>query len=208
MLICTASLTLHITMDVAVHNHCSDIELSSPVYFCNCETYKGYSVERIDDGAIMKIGFRYGINQEEYGGILIYEVQRKGNIKHDHQLSTDATPIKTVEDIYKIMRLLVTWKIDFSWNISARILLIEHDNELVLNSDKLAQLYGKIYGISSRYDSRTLLICKNTVLETTYKIIHEKGTELKMNISEEVENEYTMKPMWIDSERQISSLTI
>jgi hypothetical protein len=160
----------------------------------------------MDVGTVMKIGFMYDINQDEPGGILMYELQRKRNTKTDYQPNTTSTG--SAEDTYKIMRLLVVWKRDRSRNISACILLVEHDNELVLNEDKLAQLYDKIYDIPSTYFSCTLLICRDTVLETIGKIIFEKGLELKINISEGAKNKYTMKPMWIDSERQISSLTI
>jgi hypothetical protein len=76
MLICTASLTLHETMNVAIHNRSPDIELASTVYFCNRGIYNAYSVEKTDTGAMMKIGFMFGLNKLSEG-ILIYEVQKK-----------------------------------------------------------------------------------------------------------------------------------
>jgi hypothetical protein len=216
ILMCTASFTLHDTMNVTVHNQYSDIELVSLVYFCKCETYNEYSIERMSTDSIMKIGFRFDLEQDEPGGILMYEVQR--DTKSDRQSSIDPISAKVIKDTSKMIRLLVAWRFERPWTIRARIALTEHDNELVLNEDKLAQLYDKIYDIPSevynlffRYDGiykSTWLICNNTVLKEADEVIFEKGIELKITISEGVEDKYTVKPLWIDSTRQVLSLMV
>jgi hypothetical protein len=96
MLMYTISLALYETMVVAVHNHYPDIELVSPVYFCDGRTYNEYTVEKTDVGTVMSIGFRLGLLDELPNGILMCEVQRKGNTKSDHQPNTDTT--STVSD--------------------------------------------------------------------------------------------------------------
>jgi hypothetical protein len=217
ILMCTVSLILHNTIDVTVYNQYSDIELVSLAYFCNCETYDEYSIEREDIGSMMKIGFRFDLEQDEPGGILIYKVQR--NTKSDHQSSTDTTSAEAVEDTSKIMQFLVTWKVTCSWKmIIAFTMLVEHSNELVLDEDKIAHLYDKVndmpiemYKLFSRYDGvfkSTWLICDKTVLEATYELTFEKGIELKITVSEGVENKYTMKPLWIDPTGQVLSLMV
>jgi hypothetical protein len=212
MLTCTVSLILHGAIDVTVHNQYSDIKLVSPVYFCNRGIYNEYPVERTDIGAIMKAGFRFDVDQDKSGGALMYEMQRKGNTKSDHQPRTDATSTKAVEDTQKMMKLLVTWKITYSEGLSLRVrmMLVEHDNELVLNEDELAQLYDKVNSIPTGvytffiYDGifkSTWLACDNTVLETTYRVSHENGFELKTSVSEGVKDKDTKSTLWIDSER-------
>jgi hypothetical protein len=202
MLMCTVSLTLRKVMDVVVHNQYSDIGLTSPVYFCNHGKYYEYPVERTNGGVMMKIGFRFDFDKLS-GGILMYEVQRKGNIRSDHQSSTDTTSTETGKDT-SMMRLLVTLKAESFEEPRVHIILAEHDNVLALNEDKLIQLCDKVSDQFSRYYNAsryTWLICDDKVLKATYALVNGKDLELKINISESVKNKDTMKPIWIDSER-------
>src|SRR5690606_26774778 len=120
---CTVSLTLHGVMDVAVHNQYPDIELVSPVYFCNRGVYNEYPVERTDIGAMLKIDFSFGVDKLP-GGILMYEVQRKGNTESDHKSSSGATCSECVVDTSKTMRLLVVWTIEQFGEARAHIVLV------------------------------------------------------------------------------------
>jgi hypothetical protein len=202
-------------MYVTVHNQYSGIELTSPVCFCDGRIYNEYSVERMDNGAVMKVGLRFGILDKPPGGILMCEVQRKENTKHDYQPNADATFTKAVEDTSKMMRLLVTWKIESSLRFNARIILVEHDNGLILNEDELAKLYDKINDIPPKVYSWIIkydgiykwiwLMHDNTVLEATKEVIYEKGFELKITIAEGVKDEGAESAFWVDSTRQVSS---
>jgi hypothetical protein len=200
---CTVSLTLCGAMDMTIYNHYSDIELVSPIYFCNNGTYNEYPVERTNTGAVMNIGLKFGLDKLP-GGIVIYEIQRKGDIEPDHQSSTDTTSTKLVEDTLKMMRLLVVWKNKHSGKPIVHIVLVEHSNSLVLDEDKLAQLYNKMDDQFSRnYDSfqSTWLVYDDTALIATYEVVQKEDLGLKIDISQGVESEDTMRPMWIDSER-------
>jgi hypothetical protein len=203
ILTCTASLTLHKTSNVTIQNQCPDIELVSPIYFCDGGTYNEYFVERTNVSSMVKIDLRFSLDKLP-GGILMYKVQRKGNTKLDHQSHTDTTSIEAVEDASKMMRLLVAWKIESSDKLRARIMPVEHSNELVLNEDRLAQLYEKIDGQSYRrysFFKSTWLVYDNTVLKVTYEAVQKEDFELKITISEGAKGEDTMKPVWIDSIR-------
>jgi hypothetical protein len=209
MLMCTVSLILHGVIDVTVHNQYPNIDLVSPIYFCNCGIYNEYPVERTDDGAIMKVDFRFDLEQNGSGGILAYEVQRKGNIGSDHQPSTDTTSTETVEDTSKMMRFLMAWEIERLREPKVHIMLIEYDNEFALNEDKLAQLYGKIDDqLSRRYraSKSTWLVSDNTVMEAKYETVQKGGPKLKITISKGAKEEDTKSTLWIDSERQVSFL--
>jgi hypothetical protein len=129
---------------------------------------------------------------------------KKGNIKSDYQTSTEV-----VEHIPKMMRLLVTWKTKRSKELRVYTVLVEHDNELVWNEDKLAQLYDKINEqLSRRCDApkSTWLVCDNTVLEVTYEVLWKVDPELKITISKGIKDWNTRPALWIDPERQVSSL--
>jgi hypothetical protein len=205
MLMRTISLTLYKTMIMTIHNQYPDIKLASQAYFCSRAKRYEYLVNRTDTGTIMKIGFRFELDQDEFGGILMYKMQRKGNTKSGHQSSTD---IKVIEEALKMMQLLVTWKVKHLEEPKVNIVLAKHDSDLVLNEDKLAQLYDKINDMPSKeyswfleYDDifeSTWLVCDNTVMETRYGVNYEEGLELKINISEGVRNLNIIKPMWID----------
>jgi hypothetical protein len=195
-------------MVVTICNQYPNIELISPICFCNDGTYHEYPVKRMNASTMMKIGFRLDPDQDESVGILMYKVQRKESVKFDHLPSTDITPIKTVEDTSEIMRLLVVWKIKHHDMPKIHIALVKHGNNLVLNEDKLVHLHDKIYDILRLYTyKRTWLMSDNAILAATHELVYKEDFELKITISEGIEEDwYTMAPLWIDSERQVSSL--
>jgi hypothetical protein len=134
------------------------------------------------------------------------ELQRKRNTNSNHQPNTDTTSTEAVEDVSKMTQLLVTWKVKNFEMHKVNVVLVEHDRSLILSEDKLMQLYDKVNAIPSKYYNRKWLIYDGTVLEATYEVVQKEGLELKIVISEGVEHRYTMKPLRINSERQVSSL--
>jgi hypothetical protein len=169
---------------------------------------------------MMKTKFRFDFDQDKSGGILMYEVRKERNVKSNRQSSIGTIRAKATEHTSKMARLLVTWRINHLGELKVRTVLVEHDKELTLDEDELAQLYDKINDIlfdysiedrSSDYCSRdhsffgssrhTWLMCDNTVLEATYEIVNEEGLELVIVISKGAENWCTRPALWIDSER-------
>jgi hypothetical protein len=208
MLMCVISLTLHKMMIMTVYNLHSGIKLASPVYSCNCRPYYGYPIERTYTDAVMKFSFRFDPYQDESGGILVYEVQRKA-MRSDHRPNIDTIYAKVIEEASKMMRLLITWKIKRFEKPKVNSTLVEYGNELVLNEDKLAQLYGKVNGISSDYSSSRWLMYDDTVLEVKHEVVDGKDLELKITtISKRSRIWNPMRPMWIDSERQVLSMIV
>jgi hypothetical protein len=200
MLMHNASLIFPGTMVMTVHNQYPDIELVSPMYFFNRCIYNEYPLERTDTGAIMKIEFRYDLDQDKPRGILMYKAQRK--TRSNHRASID----KLIEDALETMRLLVTWKIECSGELKVNIMLVEYGDEIVLNEDKLAQLYEKVNDIPSSYISRhTWLMYDNTVLMVVHKVVQKVILELDITIFEEPSSIDIIRPMWIDLSRQVSS---
>jgi hypothetical protein len=203
-----SSLTFHETIYVTTHNLYSDIEIASPVYFCNRGTYNECPVARTNVGAMMKIGFRFDLGKL-LCGILMYEVQKKGNTKSNRQYITDTTSTKTIEDTLKMTRLLVIWKIKSYERFKVHIALVEHGNEFVLNEDKLAELYDKVDSqLSRRCNTCAWLMNDNIVLEVTYEVVQKGDLELKITISKRAKNKYTKSALWTDSERQVLLLIV
>jgi hypothetical protein len=210
ILMWNVSSTFPETMLMTVHNRYPGIELASPVYFCNHGTYYEYFVGTTYND--MKAEFRSDSNQDHPGGILMYEVQRKRNIISDRRFSIDAIYTKVIEES-KTMQLLVIWKNKRPGEPKIYIMLVEHDNELFLNRDKLAQLYNKINDIPFGYGfmyphtrhyntpGHTILMYDDTVLKAEYRLMQNVVLELDIAISEGNRDKYAMKSMWIDSER-------
>jgi hypothetical protein len=157
---------------------------------------------------MMRISFGFDLYQDEFGGIMMYEVKRKRNTISDHQSSIDTISTKVIEEALKMIRLLITWKIDCSGKPRVNMVLVEYNNELVLNEDKLAQLYDKINCKLCPYYGSIWLMCDNTTLKAEYEVVNEESFELKIIISKGFRCEYIMKPTWIDSTRQVSYLMI
>jgi hypothetical protein len=152
MLIYLISLTLHKTMIMTVHNQYPYIRLTSPVYFCNHGIYYEYP-KRTNASTMMKIGFSFDPEQDVSGGILMYKVQRRRNTRSNRRSSIDPIYAKVIKETLKTIRLLIIWKIERSGQLKANIMLVEYDKELVLNEDRSAQLYEKIFVMpSNHYD--------------------------------------------------------
>jgi hypothetical protein len=107
---------------MTINNRCANIELTSPVYFTKDATYHIPFLQQVNSKSIMKINFITGIDRGTCGGVLLYRLQRKEHASTSTQL-------------------LVIWRCR-SDNTYPHVLyshawLIEHENTLVLDKDKL-----------------------------------------------------------------------
>jgi hypothetical protein len=193
---------------MTVCNQHQGMRLVSPICFLNRGKYYKYRVERTNTDVMMKCDLKFDFDQDTLEGILMYEMQREENTRSNHQSSINTTYAEVIEEASKMTRLLVAWKIDRSGESKVRIILVECDDSLVLNEDKLAQLHKKANNIPSSYHSRTWLMYDNTVLKATYEIEQKTDIDLKITISEENEDENTKSALWIDPERQVSFLMV
>jgi hypothetical protein len=175
-------------MDVTVRDRHPDIELVSPVYFCNHKIYSEHFVERTDTSIMMKTVFRFDPSQDESGGILTYKVQRKSGARSNYPMIN--TTHARVENAIKIMRLLITWRIKHLGRPKVNVVLVEYDHEIVLNKDKLVQLY-KVNDILSGHDLSRWLMYDTTALKTEHEVVRNEGPKLKIIISRKVEDKHT-----------------
>jgi hypothetical protein len=203
MLIHIVSLNFQIITPLTIYNQYPDIELASPVLFCNSECDHEYYVERVNNGTVMEVEFKLDFEYDTLEGILMYKVQRKSTAISDHQYG------KVIEEASKVIRFLVAWKIESCRVCEEKIILIEYDDKFDMSENRLAQLYEKVKNIPASYYENVWLICDNTVLKSTCDLsIHKTDFELKTYISEGIKGRHTLKPMWIDPERQVSFLMI
>jgi hypothetical protein len=177
----TVSFTLYNTMDLIIDNQCTNIEMVSPVYSTKDTTCHIQFPQQVDSKSEMKVEFKTGINQDTFGGVLLYRMQWK-------------------EDASTTTQLLVIWGYD-SGNLHSRVWLIEHESTLDWDKDKSERLYN-VY--NSRYnidfESRKWFLDDNTKLKAKCETSH-GGLEVKIIISEENDQLQTMKPFWVDSNR-------
>jgi hypothetical protein len=184
MLIYIISLTPQSTIDMTINNQCSSIELASPVYFVEDETYHISFPQQVSFKSIMKASFGTSMNGGTFGGVLLYRLQRK-------------------EDTSTSIQLLVIWRYK-SDGLYSHTLLIEHESTLVWDKDKLKMLYDGYYSQHEAYyniNTRECLLDNNTKLKLDLEpssenfkigvIISEDGPDLAP----------PKKPLWIDSNR-------
>jgi hypothetical protein len=184
-------------MDITIHNQYSGMKLISPVCLCNRGKRHECRVEKTDTGTVMKFDLKFDFDQDELGGFLMYEIRRKRNARSNHRSN------KIIEEALKMMRLLVTWKIDHSGKPNVNTALVEYDNKFVLSEDKTIQLYDKLKDILTSFSHGTWLICDSIALKVACSL---KASQLKVTIFEGLRNSSTIKPIWIVSERQVSFL--
>jgi hypothetical protein len=193
ILMYTVSLTIYKTMVMTVHNQYPDIELVSPIYFCNHGAYYEYPVERTNTDTMMKIDFKFDHDQDALKGISMYEIRR--NTRSGHQSNIDTISAEATEDTLKIMRLLVTWKIGRSEKPKVNVVLVECSNDLLLSEDKLVQFYDRVNDIPSCHSASgcTWLMCGDTALAVRREVIRKTGLELKITISQGVRSLNTIR---------------
>jgi hypothetical protein len=181
VLIYIVSLTLQSVMDVTIDIQCTDIELTSPVYFIKDAACHVQFPQQVNSKSITKVSFRTGIDRDTFGGVLLYHLQGKAD-----------TSITT--------QLLVIW----GYNSDGLYLdqwLIEHESTLVWNEDKLKTLC-EIYKVRDYVylNTRLWLLNDDTRLQTMYETLY-GNSEMKITIFKEKYHTFPKKPLWIDSNR-------
>jgi hypothetical protein len=181
MLIYITSLTLQSVMNITINNQCTNIELTSLVYFIKDTICHIHLPQQVNPESIMKANFIINIEQGMFGGALLYHLRWK-------------------EDIATNVQLLVIWK-HSSYGPYSDAWLIEHESTLVWDEDKLKRLHD-VYNIHYHgyVDSKIWLLDDNTRLKTVCEVSH-GGFEIEIIVSKEERQLLPAKPLWIDSNR-------
>jgi hypothetical protein len=167
---------------MTIRNRCSNIELAAPVYFIKNATHHIQFPQQVNSKSKMQTNFRTSIDQDTFGGALMYRIQRK----MDTSTST---------------QLLAIWGYN-TFGFYLHALLIEHKNTLAWNEDKLKKLYD-VYNSqlhASPLTVRSWLLDDDTKLQTSSGSSH-GGFRMEVTISEDKYMRSPRKPLWIDSNR-------
>jgi hypothetical protein len=185
---------------VTIDSQCYNIELTSPVYFIKDATCHIQFPQRVNSESIMKFNFKTSIDRETFGGVLVYHLQRKKNDKFKGRSNTDKNTSTSIQ-------LLVIWGYK-SHKPYSHAWLIEHERTLVWSKDKLKRLWHVYHSQDSMElvsNRKKWLLNDNMRLKTEYETSY-GGFEMKIIISEERHRLYPIKPLWIDPNRQVSTL--
>jgi hypothetical protein len=182
-------------MNVTISNRCTNIKLTSPIHFITNATCHIQFPQQVDSKSRINVNFMTGIDEDTFGGALLYHLQRKKNNEFGHQFDADKdTSIST--------QLLVLWRCKLG-SFYSFAMPIEHDTTLVWNENKLEEfyhIYDRQYNITFGFDCKTLLLNDNVKLKVKCRRSH-GGFKINIIISEE-ENQYLPgRPLWIDSNR-------
>jgi hypothetical protein len=195
VLIYPLSLSIPLSLELNIHNQCSNVGLMSPMYIT------GYGLEshrppcyKVYVGDTMRSRFIIKSYLWSYG-VLIYRLQKRQSYE-----STE-----TDEDISNAICLLVAWRISESNELYADVLLLEHAKDFIWNEDKLNKLYYENDGRLKEYNgtiSESWFMDDNMALRTILNARDLKGApELSIFIFEEKKSNYVMRPFCINLKR-------
>jgi hypothetical protein len=192
MLIHTISVEFQPTMEVNVHNQCSDFELTGRGYFSNGVSWDEDSYEEIDTSSMKRIDFMLSLAVFE--GALTYVLERK-------HVKTSTRPEPT-----RIL-LLLAWKSKCYRNFRVFVHLIEYDKAFYwdeLNPEEYYQRYASQFSTYTGPIKDTWLIPDGAVLSTELELdFTKRDGVLSVTISKGVEDKHTKRPEWLDLERWV-----
>jgi hypothetical protein len=163
-----------------------NIELTSPVYFARDAMCHIPFPQHVNSKSITKVNFITGVDRDIFNGALLYRLQWK-------------------DDASTSTQLLVIWGyrpvMFYSHMLYSHAWLIEHENTLVWDKDKLKMLYEK-YGDYwyKDYNLAIWLLNDNTELQTYCEVSY-GGYGMEMTISEYEGILFPVKPLWVDPSR-------
>jgi hypothetical protein len=155
------SLKFQSAIDITIDNQCTNMKLTSPIYFVQDAMYPIQFPQQVNPKHIVKTNFVIGINQDIFGIALLYHLQGKEN--------TNA-------------QLLVIWGCRYSIFYSHAQLIQQSIPDW--DKDKLKELYDVYHSQYKTYShTEAWQLDDNTILKTECNILF--GFNIKVTISEE-----------------------
>jgi hypothetical protein len=179
------SFKLQPTMEVNIHNRCSDFKLINLIP-CAAYMYKFPSVE-VDTDNMTSAAL--GPSRAVFDGSLTYQLQRK-SVKSDDQLKSTYTI------------LFIAWKSDGCKVLCACVRMLECDKHIEWNGDKLYEYHQRYVSQLSEYTgpvNDTWLIHDGTALMTKLELdFTQRDGRLNIIISEGTRDDRTKISAWIN----------
>jgi hypothetical protein len=178
------------TMEVNIHNQCSDLKIADRKCSSNYENWNKYPDWRVNTGNMMSVEFKSLLAMFE--GALICKLQRD-DVKSDDQ----PRPTYTL--------LFIAWKYEGYKRFLSFLQLIECDKEFHWNKIRPEEYYQRYASQLSTYTGpiRDIWLTDNgTVLMTELDLdFVKRDGVLSITISEGVRGSRIKRPAWIGPER-------
>jgi hypothetical protein len=126
MLMYTVSHALLLPPCINILNLCPNTKLVSPVYFGDGAICLKLFGQQVDIGTKMKASFEINISQDDFGGALLFKLQRYSDSQHNIDTSTT----EDNEDEAMHVHMLVVWKLKDAKPF-VRATLVGHTKEFV-----------------------------------------------------------------------------
>jgi hypothetical protein len=178
------------TMEVNIHNQCSNFKLTNQRYFNDFISWNKYADVEVDAGSVTNAALTSF--QAEFEGGLMYQLQRK-HVKYGDQLKSTCT------------LLLVSWKSEGYNELRMLVQLIECDETFhwyKIRPKEYYQRYTNQLCTCTDPIRYTWLMHDGTVLKTRLKSdFTKRDGVLNITILEGAKDEDTRRPAWINPER-------
>jgi hypothetical protein len=192
------------SLRITICNLYPGLELTSPIY-CNNSICHISPSQQTEVGVILA-SFGIASNHKDIKGALLYKLQRKYARTNNH-INSDIVPTEnTATNIY----LLVIWNI-VDDDHKFYVCLLKCADDFIWNEDKLWTLRHKYNAqFLKDYDYKTItwLIYGNAMMKTKYDITYGSDYRLDIVISEGTRKYVMFKPIKIDPERLVLSLSM
>jgi hypothetical protein len=192
---------------ITIHNQHSGLKLTYPIYFSNGTVCYVSPSQQINTGTTMEASFGIDSKQKNIKGALLYKLQRKYATRTDnHPNSSTASIENTTTSVY----LFAIWNVK-NYNNVFRACLIECDDDLTWDEDKLRALYKEYkFPLDLQYKSSiiTWSINDGTVMKMKLDITYGSNYNLDIIVSEGTRKYYMKKPIEINPKRLVLSYSV
>jgi hypothetical protein len=181
---------------VEIQNRCSNLELTSPVYFCDNAKCDMPLEKNVDSNNTVKAKFWCNPSQIMFQGGIMYEV--KATSTPSNETGANDTTTETNENTSIGVQLLVAWKIGRIGDPCLFTILLEHDSSLTWKEKRLRQLieeHSNRFKVMSGKERITWLMLNGTVLKTELSITNRRPYKLITTISKGDKDKYTTNPI-------------
>jgi hypothetical protein len=189
ILIHTISFAPRPTIEVNIHNRCSDVDLRFGAWFNTGLDWNWYFDEEVDAGSMMSVKLTPFLSTS--GSILTYKLQSEHGRFGNQPEST-------------YIQLFIVWKYEVYKELRVCTHLVECDEYVRWNEAKLEEYYQRYANQLSTYTGPirdTWLMHDNRVLMTVSELYFTQSDSiLNITISESVEDEHSKRPKRIDPE--------
>jgi hypothetical protein len=187
--------SIYIDIKNSIHKY----ELEEPVHFEEDAIYVRTFPHRVRIGEMTDAKIRLKKLRASLQGAVMYTIRARPTSSDEP--SEDSATTEANVGASTCMRLLVAWKIINLGRPQVLVMLLEDDNTVSWDEDRLRQLVrkheNKFIILNSKAES-TWLMQNGEAFNTVINILGSKKPTLYINISGAIQTKYTKKSIWHD----------